>query len=68
MKELKELEALLKLEVANFRGVSLDKISAVDGRLVGLTIGTLYGIILGNQKTIDELNKVIARKKEELVK
>jgi hypothetical protein len=68
MKELKELEALLKLEVANKRGVSVDEIHGVDATLVGMTIGTLYAIILGNNSALKEMNKVIARKKEELAK
>lgn len=68
MKELKELEALLKLEVAKKRGVSPDEISVVDGALVGATIGTLYGIILGHKSALAEMNKVIANKREELTK
>lgn len=68
MEELKELEALLKLELANKRGVSVDEISGVDASLVGMTIGTLYAIILGHKSSLDEMNKLIARKKDELVK
>jgi hypothetical protein len=68
MKELKELEALLKLELANQRGVSADEIRAVDATLVGMTIGTLYAIILGHNSALAEMNKIIARKKQELVK
>jgi len=68
MKELKDLEALLKLELAKQRGVSADEIHGVDASLVGMTIGTLYGIILGHKSALAEMNKIIARKKEELVK
>ena len=68
MKELKELEALLKLELANQRGVSVDEIHGVDASLVGMTIGTLYAIVLGHKSSLDELNKIIARKKEALTR
>jgi hypothetical protein len=68
MKELKELEALLKLELANKRGVSFDEIHGVDATLVGMTIGTLYAIILGHNSALAEMNKIIARKREELSK
>ena len=68
MKELKELEALLKLELANKRGVSVNDIHGVDPTFVGMTIGTLYAIVLGHDSSLKELNKIIARKKEELAK
>lgn len=66
MKELKELEAVLAEQVAKTRGVSAEEISSVDASLVGLTIGTLYGIILGNKSALADLNKTIQRRKEEL--
>ena len=68
MEELKELEALLKLEVANKRGVPVNDIYGNDPTFVGMTIGTLYAIILGNSSALKEMNKIIERKKEELVK
>jgi hypothetical protein len=68
MKELKDLEALLKLELAKQRGVSINEIHGVDPTFVGMTIGTLYAIVLGHDSSLKELNKIIARKKEELVK
>jgi hypothetical protein len=68
MKELKELEALLKLELAKQRGVSVNDIHGVDASLVGMTIGTLYAIILGHNSALKEMNKIIERKKEELSK
>jgi hypothetical protein len=68
MKELRELEALLKIELANQRGVSADEIHGVDASLVGMTIGTLYAIILGHKSALAEMNKIIERKKEALAK
>jgi len=68
MKELKELEALLKLELANKRGVSVNDIHGVDPTFVGMTIGTLYAIVLGHNSSLNELNKIIERKKGELAK
>jgi hypothetical protein len=60
MKELKELEELIVAEVSAKRGYD---VSTMDPSVVGLTIGTLYGIILNNPKALRELEGTIQLRK-----